>query len=63
MNRWPCNLAAALLLALLLEGNSMAQSASQHEANLKNADGTWKYTNALARETSPYHQGGSGRAP
>lgn len=23
-------------------------------ADLKNADGTWKYTNALARETSPY---------
>ena len=27
---------------------------SRHEAELKNPDGSWKYTNALARETSPY---------
>src|ERR1700733_6151923 len=28
--------------------------ADDHHAALKNPDGSWKFTNALARETSPY---------
>ncbi len=31
-----------------------AEDAHPHEAALKNPDGTWKWTNALIRETSPY---------
>ena len=36
------------------ESMAATQSAHIHEAKLKNADGTWKYTNALAKESSPY---------
>lgn len=31
-----------------------AEDSHSHEAALKNPDGTWKWTNALIRETSPY---------
>ena len=31
-----------------------AEDSHPHEAALKNPDGTWKWTNALIRETSPY---------
>jgi len=31
-----------------------AQGVHPHEAELKNPDGSWKYTNALANQTSPY---------
>ena len=31
-----------------------AEGSYPHEAALKNPDGTWKWTNALIRETSPY---------
>ncbi len=56
----------ALLFAIVLAGvvavrrfsNGVATmvhaQTSPHEAELKNPDGSWKYTNALAGETSPY---------
>ncbi len=31
-----------------------AEDSHSHEAGLKNPDGTWRWTNALIRETSPY---------
>jgi len=38
----------------LTQPTSAAQDATGHHAKLKNADGSWKYTNALVHETSPY---------
>ena len=56
-----CLCTVATILAMMVAkrtfvgGNLMAQTeVHSHEAVLKNPDGSWKYTNALAKESSPY---------
>lgn len=59
--RFKHTLAGLLILALLLGAHLMSQPAAMssqsvhpHHDELLNPDGSWKYTNALAHETSPY---------
>lgn len=49
-------LSLLLILHLLRPDPAMSQTRAlhPHAAELKNEDGSWKYTNALVRETSPY---------
>ncbi len=58
---WPVLVGALVVLAVgagyWLGGSGQTEAlsaASGDEGHLKNADGSWKYTNALVHETSPY---------
>ena len=45
---------AGLLVAAVAELVAVVSAEAPHDAALRNADDSWKYTNALAGETNPY---------